>query len=47
MYQEKDDIELKRELTDVIKKEIVAFLNTMNECIFVGVEDDGSIYTPF
>lgn len=47
MYQEKDDIELKRELTDVIKKEIVAFLNTMNGCIFVGVEDDGSIYTPF
>lgn len=34
MYQEKDDIELKRELTDVIKKEIVAFLNTMNGCIF-------------
>lgn len=33
MYQEKDDIELKRELTDVIKKEIVAFLNTMNGCI--------------
>ena len=24
-----------------------AFLNTMNGCIFVGVEDDGSIYTPF
>ena len=47
MYQETDDIELKRELTDVIKKEIVAFLNTMNGCIFVGVEDDGSIYTPF
>jgi len=25
MYQEKDNIELKRELTDAVKKEIVAF----------------------
>ena len=47
MYQEKDNIELKRELTDAVKKEIVAFLNTMNGTILVGVEDDGSIYTPF
>lgn len=43
----KDNIELKRELTDVIKKEIVAFLNTMDGTILVGVEDDGSIYRPF
>ena len=47
MFQEKDNIELKRELTDAVKKEIVAFLNTMNGTILVGVEDDGSIYTPF
>ena len=37
MYQEKDNIELKRELTDAVKKEIVAFLNTMNGTILVGV----------
>lgn len=47
MYQEKDNIELKRELTDAVKQEIVAFLNTMNVTILVGVEDDGSIYMPF
>ena len=47
MYQEKDNIELKRELTDAVKKEIVAFLNKMNGTILVGVDDDGSIYTPF
>ena len=47
MYQEKDNIELKRELTDAVKKEIVAFLNTMNGTILVGVENDGNIYNPF
>ena len=47
MYQEKDNIELKRELTDAVKKEIVAFLNTMNGTILVGVENDGNIYKPF
>lgn len=47
MYQEKDNIELKRELTDAVKKEIVAFLNTMNGTILVGVEDNGNIFTPF
>ena len=47
MYQEKDNIELKRELTDEVKKEIVAFLNTMNGTILVGVENDGNIYKPF
>ena len=29
------------------KERYWAFLNTMNGCIFVGVVDDGSIYTPF
>jgi predicted HTH transcriptional regulator len=47
MYQEKDNIELKKELTDAVKKEIVAFLNTMNGTILVGVEDDGNVYKPF
>lgn len=43
MYQELSNIELKRELTDVIKSEIVAFLNTMDGQILVGVEDDGNL----
>lgn len=47
MYLETADQELKRELNDTIKKEIVAFLNTMNGKILVGVNDDGSIYEPF
>ena len=47
MYHEKDNIELKRELTDNIKKAIIAFLNTMDGTIYVGVEDDGTIYKPF
>ncbi len=44
VYQEKDNVELKRELTDAVKKEIVAFLNTMNGTILIGVEDDGGVY---
>jgi predicted HTH transcriptional regulator len=47
MYQELSNVELKRELTDVIKSEIVAFLNTMDGQILVGVEDDGNLYGPF
>ena len=47
VYQEKDNVELKRELTDAVKKEIVAFLNTMNGTILIGVEDDGGVYWPF
>ncbi|MGX8835172.1 ATP-binding protein [Amedibacillus sp. YH-ame6] len=47
MYQETVDVELKRELIEPIKNEIIAFLNTMNGTIYVGVEDDGSIYEPF
>lgn len=47
MYQELSNVELKRELTDVIKSEIVAFLNTMDGKILVGVEDNGNLYEPF
>ena len=43
-YIEDSTQELKREITNVIKKEIVAFLNTFGGTIFVGVNDDGSIY---
>lgn len=47
MYQESANVELKRELTDAVKSEIIAFLNTMNGTIYIGVEDDGTIYQPF
>ena len=47
MYSESNVSELKRELTDVIKKEIIAFLNTKGGVIYVGVDDDGNLYKPF
>lgn len=47
MYQEMAEVELKRELTDLIKNEIVAFLNTRNGTIYVGVQDNGKIYEEF
>lgn len=43
-YYESSTTELKREITDELKKEIIAFLNTHGGTIYVGVNDDGSIY---
>lgn len=43
MYQESETVELKRELTKNIKKEIVAFANTKGGTIYIGIDDDGSI----
>lgn len=43
MYTESQYIELKRELTKDIKKEIIAFANTTGGTIYVGIEDDGNI----
>ena len=43
MYQESNIIELKEALTDDVKKEIVALLNTNGGTIFIGVKDDGTI----
>ena len=43
MYQESETIELKRELTKNIKKEIVAFANTKGGTIYIGIDDDGTI----
>ena len=43
MYQESETIELKRELTKNIKKEIVAFANTKGGTIYIGIDDDGNI----
>ena len=40
-------IEYKRELTDDVKKEIIAFLNTVGGTIYVGVNNDKTIYKPF
>lgn len=36
-------VEYKRELTDGLEKEVVAFLNTLGGEIFIGVEDNGNI----
>ena len=41
-YEESNQIELKQELNDEIKNEIVAFLNTEGGIIYVGVSDDGN-----
>ena len=43
-YKESEVVELKRELDDKMKTEIIAFLNGyLGGTIFVGVEDDGSL----
>ena len=46
-YLEDNKAELKRELIDDVKKEIVAFLNTKGGTIYVGVNDDGTLFLPF
>lgn len=46
-YFEDKNTELKRQLNSDVKKEIVAFLNTNGGIIYVGVNDDGTLYTPF
>lgn len=43
VFQETEKTELKRILNDSFVKEVVAFLNTMDGTIYIGVEDDGSI----
>lgn len=40
---ESTNLELKRQFTDEIKKEVVGFANTAGGIIYVGVNDDGSI----
>ena len=42
-YYEDEKTELKRELTDEVKSEIVAFLNSEGGTIFVGVDNDGTV----
>ena len=43
MYKEDQETELKIELTKDIKKEIVAFANTNNGTIYIGIDDNGKI----
>ena len=44
-YEESNLIELKRSLTDDMKTEVIAFLNSyLGGTIYVGVNDDGSLY---
>jgi len=43
MYHESEVLELKREYTPDIKKEIVAFANTDGGEIYVGISDDGIV----
>ena len=42
-YIESEKTELKSRYTDVICKEIVAFLNTDGWQIFIGVDDNGNV----
>ena len=42
-YYEDEKTELKKELIDEVKSEIVAFLNSEGGTVFVGVEDDGTV----
>ena len=46
-YYESSTVELKNDLVDVVKNEIVAFLNTNGGTIYVGVEDNGEINKEF
>ena len=42
-YIETENIELKRFLNDTFEKEVVAFLNTHDGVMYIGVEDDGKV----
>ncbi len=41
-FKENEKIELKRKFNDSFVKEVVAFLNSMNGTIYIGVDDDGT-----
>jgi ATP-dependent DNA helicase RecG len=43
MFDESEVLELKREITEDLKKEIIAFANADGGSILIGVEDDGTI----
>ena len=43
LYKESETVELKREVTDDIKKEVLAFVNTDGGILYIGVSDDGKV----
>lgn len=43
MFEESNLLELKREITDELKKEVIAFANAEGGSILIGIEDDGTI----
>ena len=43
MLEESSTLELKREVTDALKKEVIAFANTTGGEIYIGIEDDGTV----
>lgn len=43
MLKESQTLELKREVTDGLKREVIAFANTNGGEIYIGVEDDGTV----
>lgn len=43
MFEESNVLELKREITDELKKEIVAFANCEGGVILIGIDDDGKV----
>lgn len=42
-FKESPTVEFKRELTDAVKREIIAFANTQGGELYIGIDDDGSI----
>jgi predicted HTH transcriptional regulator len=42
-FQETEQVELKKVLNDTFEKAVVAFLNTMDGTIYIGVDDNGTI----
>ena len=43
IFRETETVELKRILNDSFEKEVVAFLNTHDGTIYIGVENNGAI----
>ena len=43
LFQETERTELKRVFNDSLPKEIVAFLNSFDGTVYIGVEDDGTV----
>ncbi|TGN33095.1 RNA-binding domain-containing protein [Lysinibacillus sp. S2017] len=41
--KESPTVEFKRELTDAVKREIIAFANTQGGQLYIGIDDDGTI----